>query len=304
MNQEPTTPTGPVRGTFIAAEDAPDWDENGIIQPAANYGADGQPIVAEEEEKKEEQEAGNTEVTDEAEPEDSVEWVAHPGEFKPNDYSFEVTVYDEEGKNGKSQKIASIEDWDKLMESDPNLGSPVALTKAMRLAGKMEIKSEGDKAEYDKKLADYESVAKADEAKASAVESWTKEMEYLVARGDLPKITKTQAEANWSDPEVAKQDGIKEQLELLKFMESENKTRTKAGLKPLSSIVDAFYALERTKSKTTASGTTKTPNDEAKSRQAAGARVGTASQNNAGNVPKGIAVGRGGSLDDLSANWF
>lgn len=232
-----------------------------------------------------------------------VEYVADPGAYVPGDYSFEVTVYDEKGEKPKNHKINSLEDWDTLMEDDPNFGSGAALTKAMRLASKMEMSSEADKKAWEVKKADYDSVVQADTDRANTLSTWESEMDYLVSRGDMPAIDKSLKDANWSDPEVAKADGVKEQISLMKYMDKENKARAKAGLKQITSMLDAFNGWSRQQEKTSAVDTKKA---EGEARRAAGARVASGSSAAAGisNVPKGVSVGSGGSLDDLGRGWF
>lgn len=283
------------KGLLIESSDLVDWDESGSIIPT-------QAQLDEDQQKAE----GKTDpvpapvVDDDDEQDTNTEWVADPGEFTPADYSFEVTTYDEKGEKPKTHKITSTDDWDKLMEDEPNFGSGAALTKAMRLATKMDTNTERDLADWKKQKADYETVVGADKQQAEQLGTWVSEMDYLVTRGDLPKIAKEYVDADWSDAEVAKQDGVKEQIELMNFMKRENKARTKANLKPITSMIDAFNAFQADKSR---KGEPTKP-DAGTVRKAAGARVASGSANPVGTAPKGIAVGRGGSLDDLGASWF
>lgn len=223
--------------------------------------------------------------------------VADPGQFQPQDYSFEVTVFDDEGKNGKVKKIATVDEWDELLDTDPNLGSAASLLKAQRLATKMESKQDADKAAYDKAKIDFE----ADQAKVQAntqfIEDRQKELDYLVDKGELPPLAKKFRDADWSDPEVAKDPGVKAQIDLLKYMDKENKSRTKAGLKPFSSMLDAFNAMDRDNARK-AIKTAATAQGEA--RRQASARVGGVTPGPGSNMPKGVMVGRSlGSLDNL-----
>lgn len=237
-----------------------------------------------------------------ATPEPEVEYVADPGDYVPQDYSFEVTVYDDKGEHPKVQKISSVEDWEQLLETDPNLGSSAALFKAQRLAAKIELTSDRDKAEWQKKKDDYDSVAKSEQAETEQQQTWINEIQYLIDRGDLPKVTKTQAAADWSDPDVAKQDGVKEQVALLKFMRTENTSRAKAGLKQLTSMIDAYNAMQQDGRR---KGTTTTAPVKGKaSQKAAGGKVATGSATATPQVPAGYSVGRGGSLDDIGRGMF
>lgn len=232
--------------------------------------------------------------------EEQIEYVPDPGDFVPKDYSFEVTTYDDEGNKPKAHKIASVEDWDRLMEEEPNFGSGAAMTKAMRLANKMEINGENDKAAWEAKKADYDAVATADSARAEKIQGWTKEMDYLVGKGLLPKVAKEYKDAVW-EGEALKDEGVKAQVELLRFMDKENKLRAKAGIKQMESVVDVLNAMQAEKG-------TKPPKAddkaEGKARQAASARVASGAAAPVGQQPKGISVGHGGSLDQLGSNWF
>jgi hypothetical protein len=114
-------------------------------------------------------------------------------------------------------------------------------------------------------------------------------MDYLVAKGQLPAVSKELKDANWSDPEIAAQAGVKEQIALLSYMEKENRVRTKAGLAPMTSVLDAWNAMQLEEAKTGQANQAKRAAD---ARKAAGARVGGSQPAQASNVPKGYAVGR------------
>lgn len=232
--------------------------------------------------------------------EEQIEYVADPGDYQPKDYSFEVTTYDEEGNKPKTVKIDSPDAWDKLLETDPNLGSGAALMKAQRLATKMETNEERDKAAWEAKKADYDTVAEADSARVEKIQTWTKEIDYLVDKGLLPKVAKEYKDAVW-EGEALKDDGVKAQVELLKFMDKENKLRDKAGIKKLDSVVDALNALRAENGTKPAKDDVKA---EGKARQAASARVSSGAAAPVGQAPKGISIGHGGSLDRLGSNWF
>lgn len=220
-----------------------------------------------------------------------------PGQFEPGDYAFEVTVYDEEGKSGRTRKITSIEQWDELLDSDPNLGTGTAMARALRLANKMETGIDRDKASWEAKKATYDQEIARLEAQTKATETMAAEMDYLVERGDLPKIASQYKNADWSDPDVAKQPGVKEQLALLDYMRTENNRRAKRNLTPMRSVLEAFNAFTIDENKKTAIDA-KAKADKA--RKTAGAKVAGASPNPTRTAPPGISVGRGGSLEDLS----
>lgn len=220
-----------------------------------------------------------------------------PGVFAPGDYSFEVVAYDSDGKNPKTHKIKSVEQWDELLERDPNLGSAAALLKAQRMANKMENGLERDEREHSDKKAKFDAEKAEIESKQAATDTMVAEIGYLQSKGDLPEVAKKYVNADWSDPEVAKQPGVKEQLALLNYMRKENKARLSAKLKPMTSILDAFNAFQidqARKGKATGKVTA------AAQRKTAGARVAATSPAPAsGGAPSWVSVGQGGNLRDI-----
>lgn len=220
-----------------------------------------------------------------------------PGEYEPADYSFEAVVYDEDGKNGKTVKITSVEQFEQLLDEEKNFGSASALLKAQRLATKMESNAERDKGEHDKQKAAYEAQQIAVDQQNAVVNQAAAELNYLVTKGKLPVVAKEYVSADWSNPEVAKQPGVKEQLELLKYMGKENASRRKAGLADLTPTtafteMRAEAAEAKLRDGADAAGV---------ARRAASARVAGTSPAPTSAVPKGVSVGRSfGSLDELS----
>ena len=59
---------------------------------------------------------------------------------------------------------------------------------------------------------------------------------YLETKGKLPAVPAQYAEADWSDPEVAKQPGVKERVELVNYMAKENAQRESLGLPKMSPL--------------------------------------------------------------------
>lgn len=219
-----------------------------------------------------------------------------PGEFTPQDRSFEVTVFDEEGKNPKVRKIASVDDWEALLETEPNLGSTLQAERAMRKASKMESGLEQDKKDYDDTKKTYDTALEAEQARVDTMNSWSAEVAYLESKGLLPPVAKELQDSDWTTPENSKQPGIKERSELMDYMYSENDSRVKAGLKPMTSLLDAFNAMQNDKGRQQAETDRKRQGEE---RKAAGSRVASSSAAPVSGAPKGISVGRGGSLRDL-----
>lgn len=245
------------------------------------------------------------EVEDEADDEDEivapaasapVPTLTDPGEYKPADYSFEVTVMDDEGKNARTHKIKSVEQWDELLERDPNLGSAAALLKAQRAATKMETALERDERDHEGKKTAFETEKTTLATQAAATNTMVAEIGYLQAQGKLPAVDKKYVDADWSDPEVAKQPGVKEQLALLNYMRGENKKLVAAGLPAMTSIRDAFNSMQLDRVE---KGRPAARAEAASQRKANGARVAGVSSSPASVAPAGISVGRGGSLRDI-----
>lgn len=226
----------------------------------------------------------------------------NPGEFKAPDLSFEVTTYDEEGNKPKTVKVNSIEQWEQILGDDPNLGNSLAVNKAFRAAQKMESGLEAAEKDYNTKVEEFNSAVEQNEIVTQRYQSIFNEMQYLTDRGDLPKLTKEETDnLDWEDPKVlTDHPNIAPHKELLNYMRQENGRRTKNGVSPLSSVVDAYNAMQLdTRVKTDQVAKTKA----ADARKEAGARVASGSANPVTAAPKGIAVGRVGDLSRLGQNW-
>lgn len=217
-----------------------------------------------------------------------------PGEYQPADYSFEVTVYDEDGKNGKQVKVSSVEQFEQLLDEEKNFGSAAALLKAQRLATKMESRAEADKAAWEKSKAEYNAQQEAVKVQNEALNQMAAELNYLVAKGKLPQVAKKYQNADWSDPEVAKQPGVKEQIELLNYMKKENLERRKAGLSDLTPST----ALTEMRAEVAERTLKETADKAGEARRAAGARVAATAPAPVNVARKGVMVGR--SFGDLS----
>lgn len=295
-DQQPTE----LKGHVLTADELNEWGNGAqIIEPSlkGEGGGELRPAPVEEVEDEPDEAVEPVEEYDEPEP---VVTAEDPGEYEPKDYSFEVTVYDDEGKNGKSVKISSIDDWDALLDKDANFGTSSALLKAQRLATKMESNQERDKAAWEEKKKTYDAQVGTRQEREEATTRIANEIGYLVSKGKLPKVAAEYATADWRDPEVAKQPGVKEQIELIDYMTKENAARAKAGIQPLTSAIDAYNGLMLEQREKKASDVKA---QAAEARKAAGARVAGTSPAPVTNAPKGIAVGRGGSLRDMNAGW-
>lgn len=238
-------------------------------------------------------------VEAEDEPEDIIE-LEDPGQFTPQDYSFEVTVYDEEGKKPKTVKIDSIDKWEEVLADDPNLGSSLAVNKAFRLAQKMESGLESDRKQYETDKANYDKAA-ADQAQSEAMtQTWANEIAYLEGNGSLPKVPAKFKNVSWigasADKEALADDSVKAQIDLLEFMRKENIKRRKLGLSDLGP--EGAFNARQLNVKNKQVNDNKVRADQA--RKQAGSMIAGSSPNPVTVAPKGISVGVGGSLRDLS----
>lgn len=227
---------------------------------------------------------------------EAVEYVDDPGDFTPGDYSFEVMVYDQEGKNGKVHKIADLDAWDALLETEPNLGSSAAVLRAERAAQRMDRGVERDKRDYDARRAEYDEAVKAQEQRDATTLQWQQELDYLVNKGELPPMPAELhvSKANWKDPKVAGQPAVKAQLALLDYFRNENAQRAKVGLAPMTSLLDAYNGYARQQEQQQARSNRQAA---ATARKEAGGKVAASAPKPATTAPRGIAVGRVGVLD-------
>jgi hypothetical protein len=212
-----------------------------------------------------------------------------PGEFVPGDHSFDVVVYDENGEKPKVHHITNIDEWDKLVEGDPNFGSGAAMLKAQRQITKMENALDREREAYEAKKTKYDEAVAAQEANQKQLDGWSSEIAYLVSSGKLPKIANKYVNADWSDPEISKQDGVKEQLALIKYAQRESKLRVKAGLPPITSMIDAYNAWQLDKGNKATSDQTA---ERVAAVKAASARVAGATPAPVNATPSNVMVGR------------
>lgn len=294
---------GPVKGTLLTPEQAGEWgNETVMVEKKAKTEANA--LDVEEPDKKEEP---KVEVKDEItvdEPEEPEEVIEDPGQYVPQDYSFEVTVFDADGKKPKTVVVDSIRDWETLLADEPNLGNSLAVNKAFRAAQKMESSLENDEKEFASKKAEYDKALEAQNKSQATTQTWANEISYLEENGSLPKVDAKFKNVAWSGPDADKDaladDAVKAQIELLDYMRKENTKRRKLGLSDLGPEA-AFNSRLRD------SGEKKAVADKKKSgeaRKEAGAKIAGSSPNPVTVAPKGIAVGVGGSLRDLgNTSW-
>ncbi|HEU5187923.1 MAG TPA: hypothetical protein VFT87_05490, partial [Candidatus Saccharimonadales bacterium] len=151
-----------------------------------------------------------------------------PGEFQPKDYSFDVELAD-----GSKIRIEKPEDIDKI-PADADFGSPKNLMLAQAGYSKMVSGLDADKREYEASKEAYDKQQSANADLETRITTMMNEMAYLEKKGKLPAVADEYKEADWSDPEIAKQPGVKERLAVLEFRAKENEERSALGLSPMS----------------------------------------------------------------------
>ncbi len=229
--------------------------------------------------------------------------VDDPGEYKPADYSFEVTL-----KDGKTVKVSTPEEAEKLADDPDNFETPKQLMDFINKQNNMNRNLDKDYEKWEAQHKTFTEQVEEEQQRRDTVDSFVGEFQYLVSRGKLPAVAKEHASADWTDPEVAKQPGVKEQIAVLNYMVEENKARAKAGVKPLTSVIDAFNAWREDEGTKETEDQAKKEEEERKAageaRKAAGARVAGVSPSGQGSyVPKGIAVGNPNVFKRGAAQW-
>lgn len=263
-----------------------DFDKESLTIPYKREDETVEEPEENEEEKPQEDEIVETPVEEKLE---------DPGDYKPADYSFEIKVGD------KTVKIDSPEQAEKIAEENAEELDAKALLKLVKESNKMALSLERDEKDHKEKVSEYQSKLDERNEQTERVQNTVNELNYLVSRGDLPKISEADKKADWSDKEVQERPGIKEQRDLLAFMQKENGIREKAGLKPLTSVLDAFSAWKLEESKKLQVETKKAAGE---ARKNAGAKVSAASNNpSSAPAPKGIAVGRVGAFQTNQSQW-
>lgn len=215
-----------------------------------------------------------------------------PGEFVPQDYSFEVKLAD-----GSKITISKPEDIEAL-GADVEFASAADLLKTQASFSRMVSGIEADKKVYDDKKSAYDTAVQANEQQETFIAGLESGMGYLESNGSLPPVPKQYENADWTDPEVAKQPGVKERVAIIEYMASENAKRSRAGVPPINSVLDAYNAMQLAdlqKANTARADTAKAAT------KARGAMVGGESSQSQGatNIPANMIVGPGGNIRDL-----
>lgn len=220
-----------------------------------------------------------------------------PGEYQPKDYSFDIEIA------GKTHHVDSAEKAAELGEEFAEEMNAKQIFALINKGSKIEVKQERDKEEWEAKKKTFDEQTAVEAGRQQTINNFAAEFAYLEGKGLLPKVAAEfkKEGVNWENPEVAGQPGVKEQLALLNYMVKENRVRAKAGIRQLTSVVDAFNAM-RTDDSEKARVTNRKQAGEA--RKAASSRVAaTAPASSAPYIPAGIAVGRTGVFDRGNTDW-
>lgn len=217
--------------------------------------------------------------------------VDDPGEFKPGDYSFDVELAD-----GSKIHVEKPEDIDKLPQ-DADFGTPANLLKVQGAYTRMINGLENDRRAHDESQKAYQTQQEAAAEQQKFIDTAERELAYLETQGLIPAIPVVhQAATDWTAEGVKDQPGIKERLAIVAYMGKENAARDAAGLPRMTSMLEAHNAMQLSQMRAERQEAAK---KAAETRKARGAMVGGSAPGHQSNVPEGMMVGSGGSLNDI-----
>lgn len=232
--------------------------------------------------------AGGEQIPDKTQSEPAPQ-LEDPGEFKPKDYSFDVELAD-----GTKLRITKPEDIDQL-PSDADFGTPQNLMKVQAAFNKMVLGLDADKREWEASKAEFDKHQEESADLEQRVTSMINEMNYLETKGKLPKIDSKYEDADWADPEVAKQPGIAERLALLEYRAKENEERAKLGLSPMS-VLEAHLQMQQDAAEQHAADEKK---KQAEITKAKGGMVVGPTYTPPPSMPDDVIVAEGGNVRDI-----
>lgn len=219
----------------------------------------------------------------------------NPGDFQPGDYSFVVQTAD-----GRSRRINSLEDAESLAKELDNNPELITASQFLSLGRKTALMEQGianDRRVYEQQKEEYDFQASQAATREQYLTQWQGEINYLRQKGELPSIAPELNNADWTNPSVASQSGVKEAIELLKWMETENSKRIAAGLPPDLSIVSAHNSRQLENIRNADKEETTKQKDISRAR---GAMVGKRAPYSPGNESKKNAIiGTARGLEDL-----
>lgn len=225
--------------------------------------------------------------------------VTDPGDFKPNDHSYEVTLTD-----GKTRKVTTPEEADALAEeldANPELVNAKLLLELSRKSVTMEQGIAADKQKYDADKQTFEADSTSRENIARTAQQIESGVKFLETKGLIPPVDpKLDTEENGKLWQTSLKDetGIKERMELMAYMAENNKARAEVGLEPTFDAVGAYHQMKAEQAVTSANNADK---KDAETRKKKGAMIGSQAAYTQSNVAPGEIVGPGGSLNELQS---
>lgn len=296
-NGQPAQPAGDLEGVLLDNDEQQDENPTEVI-PTGDGGPqeDGKPqgqgadsALPSTEVREEPDDAGTDKGSKEPVSQPAPELVADPGEFQPKDYSFEVELAD-----GTKHRIGKPEDIDNLPEA-PQFATLKEHTQFITNYTKMVNGIDADQREYEAEKAKFDEVQKNNADVEQRVTTMLNEMSYLETKGKLPQVADEFKEADWSNPKVAEQPGVKERLALLEYRHTENQERTKLGLSPMS-VIEAHMQMQQ---EAVVAAEAEAKQKAADLRKAKGAMISGPSSVPTNGMPDDMIIGEGGSTRDI-----
>src|ERR1039458_898029 len=223
-----------------------------------------------------------------------------PGQFKQGDYSFTIQTAD-----GKTRRISTVEDAETLageLDNNPELISASQFLMLGRKTASMEQGIAAEERTYQAQKEQFDQQTEQAQSREQYLTQWQGEVNYLRGKGELPALEASLNNADWTDPKVANEPGIKETVELLKWMQVENDRRMEAGLPADLSVVSAYNARQLELIRSEDRETTSREKTLTRSR---GAMVGKkAPAAPSSGAARGTITGTPHSLDDLATEAY
>jgi len=290
--QEPTKAQVEAANAAEKAKWEDDFDKEEITIP---FSRDEKTEEKEEEKKIEEKELKIPEDIEYTDPEPVVK-TEDPGDFKANDYSFTVETLD-----GVKTKITTPEQAEEFADANADNLSAAQQIKLVRNTTNMDSKMSKDLEKWEAQKEKFDAESSIETERQNTISNLANEIQYMITKGILTAVADEYKDADWSDPMVAKQPGVREQIELVNYMTKENNERAKSGVRPFASMMDAYNDMEREQSKSE-KAEARERSDKARKAVASVSSAPSASSQGV-KAPKGIAVGNPNVFKNNSSIW-
>lgn len=217
-----------------------------------------------------------------------------PGtEFVPQgDYAFDIE-YLVDGES-HTLRVTKPEDMEQL-PATAQFTSPKQMFDVQAKFNAMTLGIDQERRDWEANKERFESEQAQAQELETRVQNSIAEMNYLSEKGKLPPLDPKFEDADWSDPEVQKDPGVKARWDLIQFRAQENQVRAKAGLGPMSMIEAQMTMQQEQADKAAAEQKAK----DAAARKARGAMVDGPTPTPVSSIPDDMIVGEGGSIRDL-----